>query len=321
VVVTQTSVSNVVVTETSKSQVVVTETSKLNVVVTETSVSNVVVTVTNIEGVVVTSISEQVVVVTQTSVSNVVVTNVVTETSISNVIITNIITSNIIETNILTTASGDVSGSDTTGSGDVTGDVTSASISIVFPSVDDVDLSGNNAFWYFADETAWHTDAFAVEVNGEVVDGAELTFSPATPAEAYDGKTFDYTITVTYTHEDGQEVSSEFTAKIGQRGDANLDHKVNARDAATIARDLAQLYASKKTTLTAEDGFGIFLANSDFVYSATPEFGKNGYAKKPSDAYGQYDFAVRDAATLAKFLSRVYSEPKLTLYEVAVLKK
>jgi hypothetical protein len=158
-------------------------------------------------------------------------------------------------------------------------------------------------------------------VNGEVVEGAELVFEPATPAEAYDGENFDYTITVSYTDENGNTATAEFTAKIGQRGDANCDHKVNARDAATIARDLAQLYSTKKTTLTAEDGFGVFLANSDYIYGSEP--GKNGVVKegKETDYYGFYDLAVRDAATLAKYLSRVYKQPDLTLYDVAILKK
>ncbi len=122
---------------------------------------------------------------------------------------------------------------------------------------------------------------------------------------AYDGTTFDYVITVTYTDADGNTASAEINAKIGQRGDANCDHKVNARDAAAIARDLSQLYATKKTTLTAEDGFGIFLGNSD-----------ESVAKKVTEHYGTFDLNVRDAANLAKFLANVYVDKDLTLKDV-----
>ncbi|MFR0880066.1 MAG: hypothetical protein ACLSGN_01045, partial [Oscillospiraceae bacterium] len=83
-------------------------------------------------------------------------------------------------------------------------------------------------------------------------------------------------------------------------------HKVDARDAAAIAKDLAQLYGSNKTTLTAKEGeFALFLANVD-----------RGTAKKATDWYGLRDLNARDAATIAKYLAQKYSKPTLKLVDL-----
>ncbi|MGN0613191.1 MAG: cohesin domain-containing protein, partial [Porcipelethomonas sp.] len=155
--------------------------------------------------------------------------------------------------------------------------------------------------WYFADETAWRTGGLSVLKNGEPVEDPEFTFSHESPAEVYDGEYFDYVIGVSCTV-DGQTVEGEFPAKIGLRGDANCDHNVNIRDSAAIARDLAQVFVSKATTLTAEGGFGIFLANIDYVY------GESGIAKTPTAYYGIYELNARDAATNAKNISSALAE-------------
>ena len=134
----------------------------------------------------------------------------------------------------------------------------------------------------------------------------ELTFSAgsvsnAVPSNTYQKGTFDYKITVSY-----KGATADFTAKIGLRGDANCDHDVSVRDAAAIARDLANLIRNNNQTgLTAEGGFGIFLGNAD---------GKQG-GKVP---YAPYDFTVRDAAVIAKYLAQRVAKPDQTLKDLAV---
>ncbi|MGN1481970.1 hypothetical protein, partial [Porcipelethomonas sp.] len=80
------------------------------------------------------------------------------------------------------------------------------------------------------------------------------------------------------------------------------------RDAAAIAKDLAQLYGSKKTTLTGKEGeFALFLANVD------ESVVKEG---KETDWYGKRDLSTRDAATIAKYLAQKFSNPELKLVDL-----
>jgi len=181
---------------------------------------------------------------------------------------------------------------------DTTPAVTSISFSI--PAIDDGDSQ-----WYYADETDWHLGDVHVFIDGEEVtdyDPEELIVTlegaEATPASVYNGKDFDYTLTISF-----MDAEDTFQAKIGQRGDANCDQKVNVRDAAAIAKDLAGLYKTKKTNLTEENGFGIFLANSDQ--------GIQNPVKTP--AYEPYDLNVRDAAVIAKYLANKKANPDKTL--------
>lgn len=181
---------------------------------------------------------------------------------------------------------------------DTTPAVTSISFSI--PAINDGDSQ-----WYYADETDWHLGDVHVFIDGEEVtdyDAEELMVTlegaEATPASVYNGKDFDYTLTISFM---GAE--DTFQAKIGQRGDANCDQKVDVRDAAAIAKDLANLYKTKKTKLTAENGFGIFLANSDQ--------GIQNPVKTP--AYEPYDLNVRDAAVIAKYLANKKANPNKIL--------
>ena len=195
-----------------------------------------------------------------------------------------------------------------TGSSSVTttggGDTTKVSISI---DTSATDVYGNDVNWYFADEPSFDTASIkVVDADGNEVEGASIDFGDATPANTYDGKTFDYVVAFTVSVDGEEAGTGEINVKIGQRGDANCDHKVNARDAAAIAKDLAQLYGSKKTTLTAKEGeFALFLANVD-----------RGTAKKATDWYGLRDLNARDAATIAKYLAQKYSKPTLKLVDL-----
>ncbi|MDE6103370.1 MAG: hypothetical protein K2F60_02460, partial [Oscillospiraceae bacterium] len=170
----------------------------------------------------------------------------------------------------------------------------------------EIDTDGSNLQWYYADEKEFVIDGIKVYVDGVEVDAEGLITFDTTPESTYDKTTFDYVVPFTVTVGD-QTAEGSIKAKIGQRGDANCDHKVNAQDAAYIANNLAQLDDSKKVILTKEDGFGVFLGNSD-------EGMKNG-------KFAPYDLAAKDAATLANFLARSAFEKDLTLYDVAVLNK
>ena len=184
------------------------------------------------------------------------------------------------------------------------GDTTKVSISI---DTSATDVYGNDVNWYFADEPSFDTASIkVVDAEGNEVEGANIDFGDATPTNTYDGKTFDYVVAFTVSVDGEEAGTGEINVKIGQRGDANCDHKVNARDAAAIAKDLAQLYGSKKTTLTAKEGeFALFLANVD-----------RGTAKKATAWYGLRDLNARDAATIAKYLAQKYSKPTLKLVDL-----
>jgi hypothetical protein len=187
---------------------------------------------------------------------------------------------------------------------------TDVSLSI---SVDDdmVDADGNNIHWYFADygSPEFKTDNIVV-MNGEddITDEVTIDFGDQTPETVYDGENFDYVVEFTVTYGD-QTATGSINAKIGQRGDANCDHSLNARDAAAIARDLAQLFRTGTTTLTAEDGFALFLANvnEDVVAEG-----------KETDYYGSRNINARDAALIARFLSQKFSDPDLQLVDLVV---
>jgi hypothetical protein len=176
-------------------------------------------------------------------------------------------------------------------------------------------IDGQNAHWYFADHDEWNLDGIEVTVGGEAQEVSldDLTFTVngkecKTPGDAYDGKTFNYEVTVVY--KDYTDQPATFDAKIVQRGDANFDHTLKANDCAYIAKDLAQK-ATGKTTMTKEDGFGIFLGNCDGKIDP----------KWKIKIYQPYCLDVTDAAKIAQFLARVRGEKSLTLYDVVVLKK
>lgn len=105
--------------------------------------------------------------------------------------------------------------------------------------------NGGNIF--YADQESWYKDGIRViDEDGMEIYDPDLTFSPASPAKAYDGENTDYEVTVTYTDKDGNSAEGTFNAKIVQHGDANLDHRVDIRDASFIARYICEsIYESK----------------------------------------------------------------------------
>ena len=173
--------------------------------------------------------------------------------------------------------------------------------------VDDsaLDTKGDNINWYFADEAEFDKSNITVmSGDKDVTADADIKFD-STPGKTYNGKTFDYTVSYTATY-GGKTANGTVDVKIGLRGDANCNHKVDARDAAAIAKDLAQLYGSKKTTLTKKNGeFALFLANVD-----------ESVAKKETAWYGKRELNARDAATIAKYLSMKFANPNLRLVDI-----
>ena len=173
--------------------------------------------------------------------------------------------------------------------------------------VDDsaLDTKGDNINWYFTDEAEFDKSNITVmSGDKDVTADADIKFD-STPGKTYNGKTFDYTVSYTATY-GGKTANGTVDVKIGLRGDADCSHKVDARDAAAIAKDLAQLYGSKKTTLTKKNGeFALFLANVD-----------EGVAKKKTTWYGKRDINARDAATIAKYLSMKFANPNLRLVDI-----
>ena len=173
--------------------------------------------------------------------------------------------------------------------------------------VDDsaLDTKGDNINWYFADEAEFDKSNITVmSGDKDVTADADIKFD-STPGKTYNGKTFDYTVSYTATY-GGKNATGTVDVKIGLRGDADCSHKVDARDAAAIAKDLAQLYGSKKTTLTKKNGeFALFLANVD-----------EGVAKKETTWYGKRDINARDAARIAEYLSKKFKNPNLELVDL-----
>ena len=184
------------------------------------------------------------------------------------------------------------------------GDASSEDLTISADS-NAVDENGNSVNWYFADEAEFDKSNITVmSGDKDVTADADIKFD-STPEKKYNGKTFDYTVSYTATY-GGKNATGTVDVKIGLRGDADCSHKVDARDAAAIAKDLAQLYGSKKTTLTKKNGeFALFLANVD-----------EGAAKKETTWYGKRDINARDAATIAKYLSMKFANPNLRLVDI-----
>ncbi len=153
-----------------------------------------------------------------------------------------------------------------------------------------VDENGNSVNWYFADEAEFDKSNITVMSGSQDVSAyADIKFD-STPEKKYNGKTFDYTVSYTATYG-------------GKNATGTVDVKI---DAAAIAKDLAQLYGSKKTTLTKKNGeFALFLANVD-----------ESVAKKETTWYGKRELNARDAATIAKYLSMKFANPNLRLVDI-----
>ena len=102
-----------------------------------------------------------------------------------------------------------------------------------------VEIENNN--WYSTDDESFNTSSInVIDSDGNKIEDVIVDFGGATPANTYNGKTFDYTVPFTVIVNSEMTGIGEINVKIGQSGDANSDHKVDMRDAAYIARLISQ---------------------------------------------------------------------------------
>lgn len=139
---------------------------------------------------------------------------------------------------------------------------------ILYLVMDEVDEEGKYCQWYRTNDVTFRNDGINVKLNGKnVTDECIIKFRKnIIPENIYDGMHFDYEIPVDIYYDNGTPVTSELPVKIGQAGDANMDHTVDVRDAALIARN-----ADSQKSLIKD--FGRFLATGTrtekcFVHSS-----------------------------------------------------
>ena len=140
---------------------------------------------------------------------------------------------------------------------------------------DDVASNGQHAQWYYmTDNSAFRTDGLNVTYNQDVVtDDCEISFQAGdSPSKYYNGKSFEYDIPIDILY-GGKDINSSVIAQIGRKDDANLDHLIDVRDAAIIARDVRTHIIFKKTEMT---DFARFLVTGNRK--------NNVYALKSEDA-------------------------------------
>lgn len=130
---------------------------------------------------------------------------------------------------------------------------------VLYVIVDEYDEEGKYCQWYRTDDTSFRKEGIHVKLNGEdITSEIWITFDQKyTPKNIYDGKNFDYEIPININY-GGSIVPTTVEAKIGQNGDANLDHVVDVRDSALIARDVKFRERGKNGVIR---DFGRFLVN------------------------------------------------------------
>ncbi len=157
----------------------------------------------------------------------------------------------------------------------------------------------SESHFYFSDENEFFTDNITVYYDDTDVTSQTKFYFNTSPASTYDGKNTDYTVPFIAEYND-KYINGQIDVKIGLRGDANCDHKITANDLVLIENELLQKYQTSKSALTANNGLGIFLANSDGI--------QNSESIKP---FGTNDLNIADAL----FLSRYLKNTKKSLYE------
>lgn len=111
---------------------------------------------------------------------------------------------------------------------------------ILYVILDEIDENGRYCHWYRTTDTHFRADGMHVKWNGkDVTDQSVIEFDDGiTPKSVYDGKNFDYELPVNINY--GLAIApTTVYAKIGQKNDANLDHSVDIRDAAMMARSVS----------------------------------------------------------------------------------
>ena len=150
--------------------------------------------------------------------------------------------------------------------------------------------------FYYSDENEFFIDGIKVLKDGKNITSDVNFIFNTTPESTFNGKDHDYKVPFSVEYADkngaGITVSGSMNAKIGMRGDANCDNKVNMNDVYLIENDIYMNYISGKSALTANDGLGIFLANAD------------GRQRKISDdVFGMNDLNAADAFYISSYIN------------------
>ena len=138
---------------------------------------------------------------------------------------------------------------------------------------DDVADNGQHAQWYYmTDNSEFRTDGINVTYNQDVVtNNCQISFHDGdSPSKYYNGKSFEYDIPIDINF-GGKDVISSVIAQIGKKNDANLDHLIDVRDAAIIARDVRTHIIFKKSEISDFARFLVSGNRQNNVYSIKSE--------------------------------------------------
>lgn len=145
--------------------------------------------------------------------------------------------------------------------------------------------------FYFSDEDEFFIDGIKTYYdNIDVTSQTNFTFNTS-PSTTYDGNNNDYVVPFSATY-NNNTVYGQLNVKIGLRGDANCDNKVDLNDLILIENDIFQNFHVNKSALTSNDGLGIFLANVDGMQKS-----------ENSGAFGTNDLNIADAFFINSYLN------------------
>ncbi len=129
---------------------------------------------------------------------------------------------------------------------------------IIYMVIDEYDEKGNYCQWYRTSDERFRTSGINVKLNGEdITYFCNLSFRKnVTPANYYNEKSFEVEVPIDISYDGQTKYTTYINAMIGLDNDANLDHTVDVRDAALVARHAARLQDNKKGIMK---DFGKFL--------------------------------------------------------------
>ena len=138
---------------------------------------------------------------------------------------------------------------------------------------DDVADDGQHAQWYYmTDSSPFRMDGLNVTYNQNVItENCKLSYNAGdSPSKHYNGKKFEYDIPLDIVY-GGKDIKSSVIAQIGKKNDANLDHEIDVRDAATISRDVKLHIITKKSQMTEFAKFLVSGSRKSNAYSIKAE--------------------------------------------------
>lgn len=119
---------------------------------------------------------------------------------------------------------------------------------IIYMVIDEYDEKGNYCQWYRTSDERFRTSGINIKLNGEdITYYCKLSFRKnVTPANYYNKNSFEYEVPIDVCYDGETTVTTSLPVMIGQDNDANLDHSVDVRDAALIARHAARIQDNQK---------------------------------------------------------------------------